>query len=207
VCGRIHEVVGAESPAHAHLHRVLRVAAALIATLGFTQWVVSREAERTLRRELSTTAEVFNGLVKERGARLETNSALLASDFALKRVIATYFDPATYSAETLASAARSYQSRIGVDLLWIADDQGRILVNLPASPKGLKPQIGYSPISESLETETRRSPSRRSTASCSSSLRYPSSRPMSSATWSWDRRLTTGSRRNSSGRRAPTFPS
>jgi len=127
--------------------------AALIATLGFTQWVVSREAERTLRRELSTTAEVFNGLVKERGARLETNSALLASDFALKRVIATYFDPATYSAETLASAARSYQSRIGVDLLWIADDQGRLLVNLPALPKGLKPQIGYSPIAESLKTE------------------------------------------------------
>ena len=82
------------------------VLAALIATLGFTQWVVSREAERTLRRELSTTAEVFNGLVKERGARLETNSALLASDFALKRVIATYFDPATYSPDTLASATR-----------------------------------------------------------------------------------------------------
>ena len=129
------------------------VLAALIATLGFTQWVVSREAERTLRRELSTTAEVFNGLVKERGARLETNSALLASDFALKRVIATYFDPATYSRETLASAAGSYQSRIGVDLLWIADDQGRMLVNLPASPKGRRPLIGYSPVAESLETK------------------------------------------------------
>ena len=75
---------------------------------------------------------------KERGARLETNSALLASDFALKRVIATYFDPTTYSPDTLASAARSYQSRIGVDLLWIADDQGRLLVNLPASPKGAR---------------------------------------------------------------------
>ena len=37
--------------------------AVLLATLGFTQWVVSREAERTLRHELVTTGEVFERLV------------------------------------------------------------------------------------------------------------------------------------------------
>lgn len=129
------------------------VLAALLATLGFTQWVVSREAERTLRHELLTTGEVFDGLLRERASRLETNSALLASDFALKRVIATYFDPATYDQATLASAAQSYRDRIGVELLWIADDTGKLLVNLPASPPGRRPMIGYSPIEEALDTE------------------------------------------------------
>ncbi len=128
------------------------VLAALLATLGFTQWVVSREAERTLRHELLTTGEVFDGLVRERATRLETNSALLASDFALKRVMATTFDPATYDQATLASAAQSYQDRIGVALLWIADDTGKLLVNLPASPQGRRPMIGYSPVEEALET-------------------------------------------------------
>ena len=45
--------------------------AVLIATLGFTQWVVSREAERTLRHELVTTGEVFERLVRERATRLQ----------------------------------------------------------------------------------------------------------------------------------------
>ncbi len=126
--------------------------AALIATLGFTQWVVSREAKRTLSRELLTTGEVFSRLVKERAARLESNSALLASDFALKRVMATYFDPATYDPETLVSAALSYQQRIGAELLWIADDTGKLLVNLPRSPPGHRLLISYSPIEAALET-------------------------------------------------------
>ena len=77
----------------------------LLATLGFTQFVVSRDAERTLSRELLTTGQVFDGLLAERAARLETNSILLASDFALKSVVATHFDPANYDPATLASAA------------------------------------------------------------------------------------------------------
>ena len=48
--------------------------AVLIATLGFTQWVVSREAERALRHELVTTGEVFERLVRERATRLQSNS-------------------------------------------------------------------------------------------------------------------------------------
>ena len=45
------------------------IIAVLLATLGFTQIVVSREVERTLDRELLTTGEVFEVLLKERGAR------------------------------------------------------------------------------------------------------------------------------------------
>jgi len=84
------------------------IIAVLLATLGFTQIVVSREAERTLDRELLTTGEVFAALLKERGARLQTNSILLASDFALKSAVATHFDPSTYEPATLASAAQSW---------------------------------------------------------------------------------------------------
>ena len=149
-------MVGAESPAHAHLHRILRIGAG---GADRDAWIhaVGRQPgsrARTLQRELSTTAEVFNGLVKE-ARRAPGNQFRAAGE---------RFRPETRHRHVLrsrdlqcrdafASAARSYQSRIGVDLLWIADDQGRMLVNLPASPKGLKPQIGYSPIAESLETE------------------------------------------------------
>jgi adenylate cyclase len=62
-------------------------------------------------------------LVKERAARLLTNSTLLAEDFALKRVLATY------DATTLTSAALSYQQRTGVDLLWITDENGMLLAD------------------------------------------------------------------------------
>ena len=100
------------------------IIAVLLATLGFTQIVVSREVERTLDRDLMTTGEVFEVLFNERGARLQTNSILLASDFALKSAVATHFDLSTYEPETLASAAQSWQERIGVDLFWITDELG-----------------------------------------------------------------------------------
>src|SRR6185503_4106058 len=42
------------------------VLAVLVATLGFTQFVVSRDAEKTLHHELLTTGELFHGLLAER---------------------------------------------------------------------------------------------------------------------------------------------
>ena len=126
--------------------------AVLLATLGFTQWVVSREAERTLRHELVTTGEVFERLVRERSTRLQSNSQLLARDFALKRVLATYFDPASFDPATLESAAQSYQGRIGVELLWIADDAGTLLVSLPAAPKAGREMAGFPPLKEALDS-------------------------------------------------------
>ena len=90
------------------------ILAVLLATLGLTQLVVSRSVEATLGRELQTTGQVFESLMQARAARLRTNSTLLASDFALKRVIATHFDPVNYDPATLASAGLSYRQRIGV---------------------------------------------------------------------------------------------
>ena len=66
------------------------IVGSLLVTLWFTQLVVSEQVQDTLKRELLTTGQVFQELVEERAARLLTNSTLLAGDFALKRVIATY---------------------------------------------------------------------------------------------------------------------
>jgi class 3 adenylate cyclase len=126
--------------------------AVLLATLGFTQWVVSREAERTLRHELMTTGEVFERLVRERATRLHSNSQLLTRDFALKRVLATYFDPASFDPATLESAAASYRGRISVELLWIADDAGTLLVGLPAAPQAGREMADFPPLKDALDT-------------------------------------------------------
>ncbi len=129
------------------------IIAVLLATIGFTQVVVSREIERTLDRDLLTTGEVFEGLLKERGARLETNSILLASDFALKSAVATHFDPSTYEPETLASAAQSWQERIGVDLFWITDELGTVLVASSEKDRRGEELEEVSPLKEAIETE------------------------------------------------------
>ena len=129
------------------------IIAVLLATLGFTQVVVSREVERTLDRELLTTGEVFEVLLKERGARLETNSILLASDFALKSAVATHFDLSTYEPATLASAAQSWQQRIGVDLFWITDELGTVLVASSEKDRSGEAIEELSPLREAIETE------------------------------------------------------
>jgi class 3 adenylate cyclase len=129
------------------------VLAVLLATLGFTQYVVSRDAQRTLNRELLTTGEVFAGLLAERAARLETNSVLLASDFALKSVIATHFDSEEYDPATLASAALSFRSRIHVDLLWITDEAGALLVSASGLARSGRSVAGVSPLTEAIEMQ------------------------------------------------------
>jgi adenylate cyclase len=128
------------------------VLAALAATLGITQFVIGREAERTLRHELVTTGQVFERLLRERATRMQTNSALLARDFALKRIIATYFDPESYDAATLASAAESYRARIGAELLWITDDGGKLLIGLPQPSGHAGLPSGIPPLKDALET-------------------------------------------------------
>jgi class 3 adenylate cyclase len=129
------------------------ILAVLLATLGFTQLVVSREAERTLNRELLTTGQVFGDLMRERAARLTSSSVLLVGDFALKRVMATHFDRANYDADTLASAALSYQQRSGVELLWITDESGVLLTISPGKLAAERSIATFPPIQEALKTE------------------------------------------------------
>jgi adenylate cyclase len=124
----------------------------LLATLGLTQFIVSREAQRTLSRELLTTGQVFHRLMAERAARLQNSSVLLASDFALKRVIATHLDPTNYDSKTLSSAAESYQSRIGVELLWITDETGVLLGVSPGEAHLGHSMAALPPLKEAIAT-------------------------------------------------------
>jgi adenylate cyclase len=103
------------------------ILAALMITLWLTQSAISGQVQATLKREMAVTGEVFRGRLQEQAQRLQTSTQLLAGDFALKRVVVTY-DP-----ETLASAALNYQRRIGVDLFWITDENGRLLADARAS--------------------------------------------------------------------------
>jgi adenylate cyclase len=145
----------ARSPLHTKIFLAFSavVLAVLFASLGIAQWFVSRDAVRTLNRELATTGQVFDGLMAERATRLETNSVLLASDFALKRVLAIRFDPGAYEPGTLTPVALSYRGRIGVDLLWIADEEGVLLALSPEEPGVGRDISGLSPLREALDTQ------------------------------------------------------
>jgi len=69
------------------------IVAVLLATLGVTQVIVGRDAGRTLSRELRTTGQVFESLLRERGTRLQTNSTLLASDLCAEARLRDSFRP------------------------------------------------------------------------------------------------------------------
>src|SRR5262245_59853921 len=87
------------------------IALALLAALGVTQYIVRRQAEHSVRAQLVVTGQVFRGRLEDQARALTGNVRLLASDFALKRAIATN-DPAT-----LVSVAENYQLRVGVDIM------------------------------------------------------------------------------------------
>jgi adenylate cyclase len=129
------------------------ILAVLLATLGLTQWVVGREAVRGLSRDLRTTGQVFASQLEERAVRLQTNSTLLASDFALKRVFATHFDPERYDAETLASAGLSYRQRLGVQLVWMTDEAGTLLAASPAGKPLGQSLAAFAPLREAIESQ------------------------------------------------------
>lgn len=126
----------------------------LLGTLGITQFVIGREAVLALSGDLRTTGQVFVSLLAERSTRLQTNSTLLASDFALKRVYATHFNPASYDAETLASAGLSYRQRLGVQLVWMTDEAGNLLAASPARDPAGQSLADFSPLKEALASQS-----------------------------------------------------
>ena len=123
------------------------ILAVLLSTWWFTQLFVSRQVEATLKEELLTTAQVFQGPIAERATRLLTSTALLDGDFALKQVLVTY-DPAT-----LSSVARNYEQRIGVDLLWITDEAGKLLGDSRGVPSTRVELATFSPLAKALAAQ------------------------------------------------------
>jgi signal transduction histidine kinase len=95
----------------------------LVTTLAAVQLQIEEQTRATLRAGLRVTGSVFERQLRERTEALVARAELLASDFALKRAIATR-DPGT-----LESVAVNHQQRIDVDLLWIADESGTLVAD------------------------------------------------------------------------------
>src|SRR5262245_38663754 len=122
------------------------ILALLLLTLWFTQLVVQAQVQETLRRELFTTSQVFQELLQERKTRLLTNSVLLASDYALKKVIRLASDEPS----SLVPVAVNYQQRIGVDLLWISDAAGVLLADSLERQESGRSLVSFPPVAEAL---------------------------------------------------------
>ena len=123
------------------------IVAILLATLWVTGVAVSSWVERSLKRQFDATGDVYRGLMAERAERLLGETSLLAGDFALKRAIATY-DP-----DTLSSVAENHRERIGVDLLWIADENGRLLAAAGRAADADRPLTALAPLAQAKDTE------------------------------------------------------
>lgn len=123
------------------------IVAILLATLWVTGVAVSSWVERSLKRQFDATGEVYRSLMAERAERLLGETSLLAGDFALKRAIATY-DP-----DTLSSVAENHRERIGVDLLWITDENGRLLAASGRGPDADTPLTALAPLAQAKDTE------------------------------------------------------
>ena len=118
-------------------------------TLGLTQLMVGRLVQNALTDELVVTGDVFRGLIAERGERLLIDTRLLAGDFALKQaIVASEYDP-----ETLASVARNYQQRIGVDLFLITDEEGVLLADSFGTQSSGREIDAMPPLAEAIDTE------------------------------------------------------
>jgi adenylate cyclase len=124
------------------------ILAILLATLWVIGAAVSSWVEGSLKRQFDATGNVFRALMAERAERLIGETTLLAGDFALKRAVATY-DP-----DTLSSVALNHRDRIGVDLLWITDENGRLLAAAGGRVQPNTPLTGLVPLAQAMESDT-----------------------------------------------------
>jgi adenylate cyclase len=81
----------------------------------------TRQAKEDVTRELSATRTTFRTLLDRRERQLAAALALLARDFAFKKAIAMTRDPGT-----IESAAQSIRNEIGVDAVWVTDEDGTL---------------------------------------------------------------------------------
>jgi hypothetical protein len=124
------------------------ILAILLATLWVIGAAVSSWVEGSLKRQFDSTGSVFRALMAERAERLIGETTLLAGDFALKRAIATY-DP-----NTLSSVAANHRDRIGLDMLWITDESGRLLAGAGGRPAPSANLTTLVPLAQAMDTDT-----------------------------------------------------
>lgn len=126
----------------------LLILAILLATLWVVGAAVGAWVEGSLKRQFTATGNVFHALMAERAERLIGETSQLATDFALKRAIATY-DP-----DTLSSVAVNHGARIGTDLLWITDENGRVLASVGIHIDTNAQLTQLPPLSQAMSTDS-----------------------------------------------------
>lgn len=92
-----------------------------------TQFVtarVSREAEAALRRDLRQAADLLEAVQRQRQQTLAVLAGLVADLPKLKAAVATGDGP------TVDPLARDYQRSLGVDVLVVTDEPGRVLTSV-----------------------------------------------------------------------------
>jgi len=119
----------------------------LVVTLGFTRVTVRRQVSRTLEQGLRFTGEVFEGFARKEREALRKACEQLARDHALKQAVATY-DPAT-----LQSVAENTRERLEVDLVWVTDEQGKLLADSQHRLQSGASQAGVLPLAQALGSE------------------------------------------------------
>jgi signal transduction histidine kinase/CheY-like chemotaxis protein len=101
----------------------------LMLIVGAVYASVAHNTEVVVRDELNASAVVFDRVWQLRAAQLDDSSDLLAKDFGFKAAIASKDMP------TINSALANLRRRLGVDLAFLVDPDGRMLAidGLPAS--------------------------------------------------------------------------
>ena len=95
--------------------------AVLLAVAATVVWAVGDQARRQGASALSAAGEVFDRLWDVRTERLRVGAALLSRDYGFRQALATGDAP------TVGSAVDNLRSRLGVDLAFVADPDGRPL--------------------------------------------------------------------------------
>jgi signal transduction histidine kinase/AmiR/NasT family two-component response regulator len=95
---------------------------------------VAHNTEVVVRDELNASAVVFDRVWQLRAAQLDDSSDLLSQDFGFKAAIASKDMP------TINSALANLRRRLGVDLAFLVDTNGRMLAvdGLPASGSAIR---------------------------------------------------------------------
>jgi signal transduction histidine kinase/CheY-like chemotaxis protein len=88
-----------------------------------------QNTESVVRNELNASAVVFDRVWQLRAAQLDNSSDLLSEDFGFKAAIASKDMP------TIISALANLRRRLGLDLAWVVDTDGKMLAidGAPAS--------------------------------------------------------------------------
>ena len=95
--------------------------AVLLAVAVAVLWVTTAQARQQGASALSAVGETFDRLWEARAERLRTGATLLSRDYGFRQALATHDVP------TIASAVENLRGRLGLDMAYVVDPDGRLV--------------------------------------------------------------------------------